>query len=45
MYYKFKLTTLPKITNFYSVVRNTVWQISDKDNILIIINEGVCEIS
>lgn len=45
MYYKFKLATLPKITNFYSVVRNTVWQISDKDNILIIINEGVCEIS
>ena len=45
MYYKFKLLTLPKITNFYTVTRNTVWQISDKDNILIIINEGVCEIS
>lgn len=45
MYYKFKLVTLPKITKFYSVVRNTVWQISDKDNILIIINEGICEIS
>lgn len=45
MYYKFKLATLPKITNFYSVVRNTVWQISDKDNILIIITDGMCEIS
>ena len=45
MYYKFKLATLPKITNFYSVERNTVWQISDKDNILIIITDGMCEIS
>lgn len=45
MYYKFKLTALPKITNFYSVTRNTVWQISDKDNILIIITDGLCEIS
>ena len=45
MFYKLKLTSFPKITNFYSVIRNTVWQISDKDNILIIINEGMCEIS
>ena len=45
MYYKFKLDTIPNITNFYSVTRDTVWQISDKDNILIIINNGLCEIS
>lgn len=43
MYYKFELSSIPKITNFYSVTRNNIWQISDKDHILILINEGVCE--
>ncbi len=45
MYYKFELTEIPKVTNYYSVTRNTTWSISDKYNILILINEGMCEFS
>lgn len=45
MYYSFCLDTLPTVTNLYSVTRNTVWQITDADNILIIINDGQCRIT
>ena len=45
MYYGFELITLPLINNIYSVTRNTLWQITDKSNIIIFINEGRCEIS
>ena len=45
MYYKITIDKLPTVTSFYSVKRNTVWQITDSDNILIIINEGQCHIT
>lgn len=45
MFYLYKLTEFPNIHNVYSVTRNTVWQITDKDNILIFITDGECEIS
>lgn len=45
MYYSFKIDSFPIINNFYTVTRNTVWQITDKYNILIFIKEGSCSIS
>lgn len=45
MYFSFELKEIPRITAFYSVTRNTVWEIADKDNILIFITDGMCEIS
>lgn len=44
MFYELSLNTFPTITHYYTVIRNTVWQITDKDNILIIIKNGQCEI-
>lgn len=45
MYYQFHITTLPAINAFYTVTRNTVWQITDQSHILIFIDEGTCEIT
>ena len=45
MYYFYELDNFPIIRQFYSVTRNTVWQITDSDNILIFITEGTCSIS
>ncbi|MBQ3083902.1 MAG: helix-turn-helix domain-containing protein [Clostridia bacterium] len=45
MLYQLELRDFPTITRYYSVVRNTVWQITDKDHILIIFREGRCRIS
>ena len=45
MYYGFKLTKLPVIRSVYSVTRNTVWQITDKSHIFIIVTDGRCEIT
>lgn len=45
MYYEFIVDKLLTVTNFYKVTRNTVWQITDSDNILIIINDGQCHIT
>lgn len=45
MYYFYELDIFPLIKKNYSVTRNTVWQITDKDNILIFIIEGSCTIS
>ena len=44
MYYGFELSKLPKITNFYCITRNTVWQITEKSHILIFVSSGSCEI-
>lgn len=44
MFYKFSLDRLPTIHLFYSVTRNTIWQITDRFHILIFIDEGNCEI-
>ena len=44
MYCEFTVDKLFTVTNFYRVTRNTVWQITDSDNILIIINDGQCHI-
>ena len=45
MYYCFELNEFPSITQFYRVTRNTVWEITDKDNIIIFIQEGKCSIT
>ncbi len=45
MYYLLNLDTFPQITQCYTVTRNTVWQITDKDHILIFIQDGSCAIS
>lgn len=45
MYYSFNLNEFPQITRFYSVTRNTVWEIAEKDNIVIYIQSGRCLIS
>ena len=45
MYYQFDIEKLPRIQSFYTVTRNTVWQITDKNHILIFIDEGNCEIT
>ena len=45
MYYALNLESFPLITQYYTVIRNTVWQIADKDNIVILIKEGRCAIA
>ena len=45
MYYYHEINEFPLIKQFYSVTRNTVWTITDRDNILIFIIEGSCTIS
>lgn len=45
MLYGFDLNELPTVKKFYTVIRNTVWGITDPDHILIIITDGMCRIS
>lgn len=45
MFYRFNLSGFPVIRKFYTVVRNTVWGITDNDNILIIVSDGRCMIN
>lgn len=42
MLYRLSGSELPKITAAYSVIRKTVWQISDPFNIVILIKSGIC---
>lgn len=44
LYYSIEFNTFPEITSIYTVSRNTVWQITDKSNILIFIKDGECNI-
>lgn len=45
MLYRMELEQFPVITQHYTVIRNTVWQITDKDNIFILVREGGCTVS
>ena len=45
MLYRINLLSLPIIKAAYTVVRKTVWDISDSQNILILIKEGSCKIT
>lgn len=45
MFYSFEFNKFPAIKKFYTVVRRTVWGITDQNNILIIVTEGNCCIS
>lgn len=45
MFYSFVFDKFPVIRKFYKVNRNTVWGITDQDNILIIVTDGSCHIS
>ncbi len=45
MLYRFNLLSIPIIKAAYTVVRKTVWDISDSQNILIYIKEGSCLIT
>ena len=42
MNYCFELNTFPTITQIYSVTRNTIWQINEKENLIILITDGKC---
>ena len=44
MFYAFDLNMLPKIEKFYTVIRNTVWGITDSNHILITVTDGMCRI-
>jgi len=44
MIYRLKIERMPDVTKLYRVVRRTVWQIADDDNILIYVSDGKCEI-
>lgn len=44
MYGAFELKELPQITQIYSVRRRTVWQIADRNSLLIFVTEGKCRI-
>ena len=45
MYYSFELNEFPQVTQYYRVTRNTLWEIADKYNILIFIQDGCCQIT
>lgn len=45
MLYKLNLLELPVIMAAYTVIRKTVWDISDSQNILILIKKGTCRIT
>lgn len=45
MLYRLNLLELPIIKAAYTVVRKTVWDISDSQNILILIKKGTCRIT
>ena len=45
MFYSFEFKSFPEIHKFYTVVRNTVWETTDPDNLLIIVSDGQCRIS
>ncbi len=45
MYFFMNLNAFPAIRQFYSVTRNTLWHIADKDHILIFIRNGSCKIT
>ncbi len=42
MIHSFTFEKLPRISNIYTVTRNTLWQIADSTHILIMILEGNC---
>ncbi len=42
MYYSFELNEFPTVKGIYSVTRNTVWQFSEKENLLILVTDGMC---
>ena len=42
MNYYFELNGFPNITQIYSVTRNTLWQISEKENLIILLTDGCC---
>lgn len=43
MFYYFELTTFPRIQRNYTVTRNTVWEITETEHMLIFILEGCCQ--
>jgi AraC-like DNA-binding protein len=44
MYYRFVLKELPLVKNYYTVTRNTVWEIAEPEHLLILVKEGRCNI-
>jgi len=45
MYYRFEINTFPIIKDMYTVTRNNVWQMNEKDNLLILVTDGKCHFS
>lgn len=42
MFYSLDVSSYPKVKKIYTVTRNTVWQISEKEHLLIFIRHGEC---
>lgn len=42
MFYSLDIADYPKVKRIYTVTRNTVWQISEKEHLLIFIRHGEC---
>lgn len=42
MFYHFELTCYPRLLKFYTVTRNTVWEITEQEHLIIFIREGSC---
>lgn len=45
MFYSFELTANPRIRRNYGVTRNTVWEITEQEHLLIFIEDGFCQFS
>ncbi|MBQ7841238.1 MAG: helix-turn-helix transcriptional regulator [Lachnospiraceae bacterium] len=45
MFYYFEFTSNPKIQRNYTVTRNTIWEITEQEHLLIFIVEGFCQFS
>ena len=42
MFYSLNIASYPKVKRIYTVTRNTVWQISEKEHLLIFFRHGEC---
>lgn len=45
MFYYFELNAYPRVQRNYSVTRNTVWEITEQEHLLIFIEDGFCQFS
>ena len=44
MLYQLNLSDFPTVTKLYTVTRDTVWQITEREHLLLFVKEGACHI-